>query len=183
MIFAPVALIICLFTFKVKYCRVPCRLGFHQRRSPQWCSLSVFIYWRLESYCGRMGAGCRWFGSIWGGIVGVFSVVAGWFGGVFRGAWNAIVSVFGGLAGWFRGIWNAVGWYFGSVGVYRQCIGGAFRGSNGVLGFMGGLTDLSTDKLGDRYYQRYSWRPYSKIPNLNIPQLAEVVTPPKATHW
>ncbi len=27
-----------------------------------------------------------WFGSTWGGIVGVFSVVAGWFDGVFRGA-------------------------------------------------------------------------------------------------
>ncbi len=41
---------------------------------------------------GVWGAAVGWFGSIWGGTVGVVSVVAGWFGGVFRGAWNAIVE-------------------------------------------------------------------------------------------
>ncbi len=32
------------------------------------------LLWAYEAAVG-------WFGSIWGGIVGVFSVVAGWFGG------------------------------------------------------------------------------------------------------
>ncbi len=51
------------------------------RRSPSGAVLlGGIVYWRLESYCGRMGSGCRVvFGSIWGGMVYVFSVVAGWF--------------------------------------------------------------------------------------------------------
>ncbi len=35
-------------------------------------------------YCGRMGAAVCGSVPYGGGIVGVFSVVAGWFGGVFR---------------------------------------------------------------------------------------------------
>ncbi len=65
---------------RVNIYRVPSRLGFH--RSDVHLSGAVLFggifTGALESYCGRMGSGCQWSGSIWGGIVGVFSVVAGW---------------------------------------------------------------------------------------------------------
>ncbi len=44
--------------------------------------------WNLLAYGSAVG----WFGSIWDGIVGVFSVVAGWLGGVFRVSLNAEVG-------------------------------------------------------------------------------------------
>ena len=139
--------------------------------------------WNLIA--GVWGAAVGWFGSIWGGIVGVFSVVAGWFGGVFRGAWNAIVSVFGGLAGWFRGIWNGVVGIFGSVGVsIGNAIGGAFRGAiNGVLGFVSGMINgfINSINWATGIINAIPGVHIPKIPNLNIPQLAEGGIATKAT--
>lgn len=139
--------------------------------------------WNLIA--GVWGAAVGWFGSIWGGIVGVFSAVAGWFGGVFRGAWNAIVSVFGGLAGWFRGIWNGVVGIFGSVGVsIGNAIGGAFRGAiNGVLGFVSGMINgfINSINWATGIINAIPGVHIPKIPNLNIPQLAEGGIATKAT--
>lgn len=134
---------------------------------------------------GVWGAAVGWFGSIWGGIVGVFSVVAGWFGGVFRGAWNAIVSIFGGLAGWFRGIWNGIVGIFGSVGVsIGNAIGGAFKGAiNGVLGFVSGMINgfINSINWATGIINAIPGVHIPKIPNLNIPQLAEGGIATKAT--
>ena len=139
--------------------------------------------WNLIA--GVWGAAIGWFGSIWGGIVGVFSVVAGWFGGVFRGAWNAIVSIFGGLAGWFRGIWNGIVGIFGSVGVsIGNAIGGAFRGAiNGVLGFVSGMINgfINSINWATGIINAIPGVHIPKIPNLNIPQLAEGGIATKAT--
>ena len=139
--------------------------------------------WNLIA--GVWGAAVGWFGSIWGGIVGVFSVVAGWFGGVFRGAWNAIVSIFGGLAGWFRGIWNGIVGIFGSVGVsIGNAIGGAFRGAiNGVLGFVSGMINgfINSINWATGIINAIPGVHIPKIPNLNIPQLAEGGIATKAT--
>lgn len=139
--------------------------------------------WNLIA--GVWGAAVGWFGSIWGGIVGVFSVVAGWFGGVFRGAWNAIVSIFGGLAGWFRGIWNGIVGIFGSVGVsIGNAIGGAFKGAiNGVLGFVSGMINgfINSINWATGIINAIPGVHIPKIPNLNIPQLAEGGIATKAT--
>ncbi len=68
-IFAPVALIItvCSLRLRSNICRVPSRLGFHRSDVALMVQFFRRIYWRLESYCGRMGAAVGWFGSIWGG--------------------------------------------------------------------------------------------------------------------
>ncbi len=107
MIFAPVALIIESVLYRVNICRVPNRLGFHRSDTftPVDCSSSANIY--LAPIVGVWGAAVGWFGSIWGRIVGMFSVVAScWW--VFRGAWNLIVSVFGLFRLVQRFIWNGV---------------------------------------------------------------------------
>ncbi len=76
---------VCSLRLGSNICRVPSRLGFIVATFAPWCrsSAEYLLAPGDLGVCGRMGAAVGWFG-IWGGIVGVFSVVTGWFGGVFR---------------------------------------------------------------------------------------------------
>ena len=64
------------------------------------------------------------FGSLWDGIVTIFSGVGSVFGNWFGGAFTAIKNAFSGVASFFTGIWNDIKAIFNKVG---EVVGNAIK--------------------------------------------------------